>query len=111
MLIKNLKSKITDKQKLFAARLSDYDSKLSKKKKTLMLVLFCFLFGISSMYVIVATISKRYSSSEVQTAPITIPYHIGRNFHQPGVVIDVGTYNRVEHFKHYLDSLKINNIG
>jgi hypothetical protein len=111
MLIKNLKSKVTDKQKLFAAKLSVYDSKLTAKKKKLILVLFCFLFGISSIYVIIATITKRFSSPEYQSAPVTIPYHIGRNFHQPGVVIDADTYNRVEHFKHYLDSLKTNNIG
>lgn len=111
MLIKNLKSKLVDKQKIFAAKLSSYDTKLSKKKKTLLLVLFCFLFGISSIYIIVATLTKRFSSPEYQSAPVTIPYHIGRNFHQPGAVIDADTYNRVEHFKHYLDSLKTNDPG
>ncbi len=111
MLIKNLKSKIIGTQKQFAAKLADRESKLSSRKKKLMLVLFCFLFGVCSIYVIIAAITKRYSASELQEAPITIPYHIGRNFHQPGAVIDGETYKRVENFKHYLDSLKMNSPG
>lgn len=111
MHIKNLKTKITNKQKLFAGKLSAIDAKLSANKKKMILVLFCFLFGSISIYVIVVTVTRRFLPHDLPINPITIPYHIGKNFHQPGVVIDTDTYNRVEHFKYYLDSLKINNIG
>jgi hypothetical protein len=43
--------------------------------------------------------------------PIIAPYHIGKNSPEPGARIDSGTYKRVEHFKQFLDSLKLNNIG
>jgi hypothetical protein len=111
MLIKNLKTKITNKQKLFAGKLSAIDAKLSPSKKKMILALFCFLFGAISIYVIVATVTRRLLPHDLPVNPITIPYHIGKNFHQPGSMIDTDTYNRVEHFKHYLDSLKVNNIG
>ncbi|HSZ85773.1 MAG TPA: hypothetical protein VK787_07065 [Puia sp.] len=111
MLIRSLKTKITDKQKLLAGKLSAIDTRLSANKKKMILALFCFLFGAISIYVIVATVTRRFLPHDLPVNPITIPYHIGKNFHQPGVVIDEDTYNRIEHFKHYLDSLKINNIG
>jgi hypothetical protein len=111
MLIKNWRSTFAATQKSFAAKLSSYESKFSAKKRTLILVLFCFLFGIASIYVIIATVTKSFSSTDVPVTPINIPYHIGKNFNQPGAMIDGETYQRVEHFKHYLDSLRINNPG
>jgi hypothetical protein len=109
--IKDLKAKIAALKKLLASRLSVYESTLSVKQKQLLLVLFCFLFGVASIYIILTTFTTRFSRSGLPAMPISIPYHICKSFHQPGAVIDESTYNRVEHFKQFLDSLRQNNTG
>jgi hypothetical protein len=111
MTLKNLRSKISSGQTFLAGKLSRYESKLSIGQKKLLLVLFCFSFGLASIYIVGATITRRLSGTELRVSPIAIPYHIGKSFHQPGAAIDSGTYNRVERFKQFLDSLKANNIG
>ena len=111
MTLRQLKTKITALQKSFAARLSACESKISLKQKKMLLVLFCFLFCLASIYIVVATLTRRFSGSGLPVNPISIPYHIGKSFHQPGAVIDEKTFNRVEQFKRFLDSLKVNNSG
>jgi hypothetical protein len=110
-MLKKLKTKITTLQQVFAARLSAFEAGLSIRQKKLLLILFCFSFGLGSTYVVVATLTRRFSGAGLPAAPIRIPYHIGQSFHQPGSVIDAATYRRVEHFKHFLDSLKITSAG
>jgi len=111
LAIKDLNAKLTTLQKLLASRLSVYESTFSIKQKQLLLVLFCFLFGLASIYIIVTTFRTGFSGSGLPAMPISIPYHIGKSFHQPGAVIDEPTYDRVEHFKQFLDSLRQNNTG
>jgi hypothetical protein len=109
MAIKKLKTKIAAVQRFLALRLSAYETTISLKQKQLLLVLFCFLFGLASIYIIVTTFTRGFSGSGLPSTLNSIPYHIGKSFHQPGTVIDEITYNRVEHFKQFLDSLKQNN--
>jgi hypothetical protein len=93
-------------------KLNEQFKKYSVRKKKILLVSFCILFGSISLCVLINTFYERsFSKSIPLITPISIPYHVGKNFHQPGAMIDQDTYLRVEHFKKYLDSLKINNIG
>ena len=115
MLHKSVKSKISDRQKQLATKLSRYDARFSKRQRTLILMFFCFTYGIGSLYVAVSAITGGPPSSgfskSVTPMDLTIPFHIGHYFDTPAAVIDSSTFNRVEHFRLWLDSLKINDAA
>jgi hypothetical protein len=101
----NYKHSVSDK-------LNDQFKNYSDRKKKMLLVGFCILFGSLSICIIVNTFyEKSFSKSVPALNPIAIPYHIGKNFHQPAVMIDELTYLRVEHLKEYLDSTHIHDPG
>ena len=85
-------------------KLNEQFKNYSVRKKKILLGGFCILFGSISICIVINTF---YEKSIPAPQPVSIPYHIGKNFHQPGAMIDTGVYWRVEHFKLYLDSLKI----
>jgi hypothetical protein len=112
MDIQHIRSVILQKQRGIAAYLSKQEKKISVRKKKILLTCFCAVFGSLSIFLIAKTFYQNPAPGPVlNTGQINIPFHIGKNFHQPGVMIDKETYNRVEDFKKYLDSLKANDIG
>ncbi|HEY4876921.1 MAG TPA: hypothetical protein VIH86_15180 [Puia sp.] len=110
--LEKMSQKFIDYKRLFSDKLNERFKNYSSRKKKILLIGFCILFGSLSICIIVNTFyEKSLSRSIPALTPVSIPHHIGKNFHQPGAIIDETTYIRVEHFKKYLDSLKINNIG
>jgi hypothetical protein len=110
--LEKLSIKFNNFKKSFSDKLNERFKNYSVRKKKMLLIGFCILFGSLSICIVVNTVyEKTFSRSIPALDPIAIPYHIGKNFHQPGVMIDELTYLRVEHFKKYLDSLKIHNAG
>jgi hypothetical protein len=112
MLKKIVRSKISERQKKLAAKFSRYDARFSKKQRTLMLMFFCFTYGIGSIYLLVASITLKYPSPEFSKKATkmewTIPFHFSRHINPQVTEFDSAVFIRVEHFRHYLDSLKIN---
>jgi hypothetical protein len=112
VLAEKLSGKLNKFKKTICDKLNDQFKNYSSRKKKILLIGFCILFGSLSICIIVNTFYEKSLSRSIPALnPGSIPYHIGKNFHQPGAIIDEPTYIRVEHFKKYLDSLKINNIG
>jgi hypothetical protein len=111
-LAQKLSGKLYKFKKTICHKLNDQVKNYSIRKKKMLLVVFCVLFGSISIGIVVHTFYEKTLSGSIPALnPLSIPYHIGKNFHQPGVMIDPGTYARVEKFKLYLDSLKTHNPG
>ncbi|HSZ85845.1 MAG TPA: hypothetical protein VK787_07425 [Puia sp.] len=110
--LKRISDKINIYQHNASDKLNNRFENYSARKKKMLLISFCILFGSISLCIIINTFyEKSFSKSIPVLSPVSIPYHIGKNFHEPGAIIDESTFIRVEHFKKYLDSLKINNRG
>jgi hypothetical protein len=108
--VEKLSGKLDEFKKTICNTLNDKFKNYSARKKKILLICFCALCGSISICIVINTFYEKSKAIPV-LKPVSIPYHIGKNFKQPGAVIDAITFNRVEHFKHYLDSLKINNTG
>jgi hypothetical protein len=112
ILNKLVRSRITARQKQLAERLSSYDARLTKKRRTLILMFFCFSYGVGSVHLAVSGLTSKISSTgfskSITPMDLTIPFHIGQHVQPHAAVIDSATFNRVKHFRLYLDSLKIN---
>jgi hypothetical protein len=104
--IEKLSARFRNYQHLMANKIHQNTKHFSLRKKKIILIFFCSLFGGISLYLIFEAMTKKFSPEDFGINRISIPYHIGKNFQQPFASIDSGTYNRVEHFKIYLDSLK-----
>jgi hypothetical protein len=107
MICQKLRTKIQKSLVRTVAKLSIQEAKLSIYQKKLFLALFCMLFCSLSIYLILNQLVNKTDKGEFSIKTIHIPYHIGKNIHQPGAWIDNQTFNRVEYFKKMLDSLKI----
>jgi hypothetical protein len=107
-----LTGKLNKFKKTISDKLNDQVKNYSDRKKKILLIGFCILFGSISLCIIVNIFYEKSLSKSIPSLnPASVPYHIGKNFHQPAAMIDEITYWRVEHFKLYLDSLKVHEIG
>ena len=104
--IEKLSARLKNCPHSIADKMQENAKHFSVRKKKIILIVFCSLFGAASLYLIIATMTKKFPPGDFSINRISIPYHIGKNFQQPYGTIDTGTYNRVEHFKFYLNSLK-----
>ncbi|HLY71999.1 MAG TPA: hypothetical protein VKR53_19830 [Puia sp.] len=110
--LEKISQQVNEYKRLLGQKLNERFKHYSDRKKKIMVIGFCILFGSCSICIIVnAFYEKSLSRSIPSLNRVSIPYHIGKNFHQPGAIIDETTYLRVEQFKRYLDSLHLHNPG
>ncbi|HSZ86924.1 MAG TPA: hypothetical protein VK787_12900 [Puia sp.] len=109
--IEKLSGRFRNHQHSIADKIHERTKHFSVRKKKIILILFCALFSTVSAYTIFDTLTKKFPNGDFNINRISIPHNIGRNFQQPFGNIDSGTFNRVEHFRFYLDSLKTANAS
>ncbi|HLX91322.1 MAG TPA: hypothetical protein VKR32_06545 [Puia sp.] len=79
---------------------------MKTNRRKIYLLLFCIAAGLCCIYVILVSVFGAATTGIIPN-PVTIPYHLGKNFRMTTAgTIDSATYNRVEKFKAFLDSLK-----
>lgn len=99
------------KQKI-ADRLQEKSELLSSKAKKHTLILFCLLFGGSSILIIVHSLTTK--SKTIKIASISKPAHTndgGQSMLQTGSIITRQEYNRVIQLETYLLSLRSDSLG
>lgn len=80
---------------------------LSGRGKLIALFLFCLVAGSLSIYLIVSSLSGK-SSASVSVSRIKAPLHTGKTGDEntrSAIVITKQEYQRIERFRHYMDSL------
>ena len=105
-ILEKTKNKIDPVIQRLSAWASQHVEKLSPARKKIAVIIFCILFMTMSIFIAINTISK----SGVHTLPIMpvrIPSHIGKNIRMPSAFISEESYQKIELFKKYLDSISI----
>lgn len=85
---------------------------LSSQTKKYTLILFCVLFGGSSIVIVVHSVTTKANS--VKIASISKPAHAnedGESMRQPDSIITKQEYNRILQFENYLLSLQSDSMG
>ena len=85
---------------------------LSSQTKKYTLILFCVLFGGSSIAIVVHSVSTKANS--VKIASISKPSHAnqdGESMRQPDSIITKQEYNRILQFENYLLRLRSDSTG
>lgn len=85
----------------------------SRRTLTLLLILFCLVFGGSSVYTIWQTLHSK--DTKLPIYPITVPQHIGNTLDDSLRKKDNWTgspeYARIQRFKNYMDTLSKSRTG
>jgi hypothetical protein len=97
-------------QNQFAKKMNNLFMKIDFTRLKLILVLFCLCAGGYSIYLVANSIisaDKKQNSFEVQQ--MDIPKHFNKTGDElitPDAFVDEQTYQQIEQFKQYMDSLK-----
>ena len=90
-----------------ARQLADYlNSKtatISRRKIKAFLIVFCIISAVGSAYIIIRALQKKHTDYTV--TPIAVPNHVEQNNPVLEDTAIVQAVMRIEHFKHWLDSL------
>lgn len=99
-------------QTKLSERMNKLFSKMSVKKLKVILVVFCLGCGGYSIYLMVnAIVSPDKKQPSFKVDQVDVPKHFdetGDEIIQPESYVDEGTYQQIQGFKEYLDSLKTN---
>ena len=94
-------------QSKWADYLQGKTERLSSRVKKYGLIGFCVLFGGFSLYLTINGFNKR-SSKKFSVAPIIVPEHTGKAGEQntrATIIITKKEFQKIERFRHYMDSL------
>jgi hypothetical protein len=106
MLLAKIKNKIRPALQRVSAWASQHAEKHSPARKKIAVIIFCILFMTLSICIAINTLSKS-SIRTLPIMPVRIPSHIGKNIRIPSAFISEESYQRIEQFKKYLDSMSI----
>lgn len=99
-------------QTKFSEHMNKLFSKMSARKLKTMLIVFCLGCGGYSVYLLVnAIVSSDKRQPYFKIDQVDIPKHFdktGDEITQPESYVDERTYQQIQGFKQYMDSLKIN---
>lgn len=98
-------------QNKFAIIMNKSFSKLSTTKRKIAVFFFCLIGGGLSIYYIWTAIidSKKDYVAQIEKFEIPKNYNQRETEAKTDVFVDEETWNKVQYFKHYMDSLKKNN--
>jgi hypothetical protein len=99
-----LKHKLGRCARQFADRMNRKAAHYSGKQQKFGLAVFCLLFSTISISVLFQTFSAKSSAAKIFALPAHAPAHIGKNPEPPAPFISKKDYERIEKFKHSLDS-------
>ena len=98
-------------QTKLSERVNKLFSKMSVKKLKVMLVVFCLGCGGYSIYLMVNAIVSPDKQPSFKVDQVDVPKHFdetGDEIIQPESYVDEGTFQKIQGFKEYIDSLRTN---
>lgn len=99
-------------QKLFAEKMNNIFMKMETKRLKALLVLFCLCAGGYSIYLIAdSIISPNKNQSGLKIQQMDVPKHFDKTGDEslnPEAYVDEETFQRLQQFRVYMDSLKRN---
>jgi hypothetical protein len=107
-IIKNAMEKLIAVQHRIADRLNERAALWQPERIKLALILFCLLFGITSLTIMAKAIWRPNPDNSVTVKYVKMPEHIGHTANGitiPDHFISRKEYNRLEHFRVYMDNL------
>jgi hypothetical protein len=106
VIIDRIKSRTQPALQRASGWASQHAEKLSPARKKIVVIIFCILFMSLSICIALTTLS-RSGVRTLPVMPIRVPSHIGKNIRMPSAFISEVSYQKVEQFKQYLDSISI----
>jgi hypothetical protein len=105
---KNATDRLIAVQHKIADRLNGKAASWQPERVKLGLVFFCLLFGITSLMIMTKAIWRPETNASIGIKHISIPKNIGhaRDGGRADHFISKNEYNRLEHFRVYIDSLE-----
>lgn len=98
-------------QKKFAAAMNKLFEKMSYKRLKIWLAVFCITCGGYSMYILAnAVFSKATNQQSIKIDPVKVPKHYdnaGDEMLAPDNAVGEETFQKIQAFKKYMDSLKL----
>ena len=94
-------------QERCAAFMQKQTERFSRNGKLIALFLFCLIAGSMSIYLMAASLME-YRDVPIKILSIKAPLQSGRSAgdnYRSSIVITKQEYQRIEHFRHYMDSL------
>lgn len=99
-------------QQRWVAFMQRYAERLSTKWKAIILSVFCLCTGGFSFFLIAKSLtSNNIISFNVTQFKSSFPAKLGDELSKPGVIITKEEYEKIEHFKQYVDSLAVSPSG
>ncbi len=112
LALKRIAESINNRLHKCAEHLQKRTEHLSMQTKRLCLFLFCLLFGSISVCVIIKSFTDRENTLSIHA--ITVPAYIDKSNDDllpEQIIISEKEFNRIEFFKHYMDSLQKSETG
>ena len=106
IIVDKIKKRIHPVMQRVSACASRHAEKLSPARKKHVVNIFCILFMSLSICIAINTLS-RFGVKTLPIMPVRIPSHIGKNIRIPSAFISEESYQKIEQFKKYLDSISI----
>ena len=105
-ILDKIKSKIRPVMMRVSSWASRHAEKLSPTRKKIAVIIFCVLFMSLSICIAINTLSKS-GVRALPVMPVRIPLYIDKNIKAPSAFISDASYQRIEQFKKYLDSISV----
>ena len=107
-VIKNVTDKLITVQHKIADRLNESAATWQPERIKVGLILFCILFGLASLTIMIKAIWISKPNNMMAVRHVKMPEYIGHTQDEvtiPDHFISKKEYNRLEHFRIYMDSL------
>jgi hypothetical protein len=106
ILMKRFAAKLSEYGKNAAGRLTAFSEKYPACKKKAALVFSCLFCSSICIYIVASSMSEK-NGKPFSAIQFHIPRHIGKNTRVPSLPVSEETYQRIEQFRKYLDSLSV----
>ncbi|MEO7983262.1 MAG: hypothetical protein ABI688_04190 [Bacteroidota bacterium] len=110
---KNIVERCIRLQERWATYMQKQTERLSGNGKIIVLSLFCLVAGSLSIYLMAVSL-MRYPAVSIKISHIKAPLYSARSFDhdtKSSIIITREEYQRIEYFRHYMDSLATSSYG
>lgn len=101
-------------QQVFAVKMNKLFENMNVKRIKAVLIVFCITAGGFSLYLLADSIFKKDNKQQVfKIDKVDVPKHFDKSGEEtitPDAAIDEQTYNQIQEFKRYMDSIRIHSM-
>lgn len=98
-------------QQMFAGKMNKLFENMNVGKIKTVLIIFCITAGGYSLYLLASSIFKKEDKQQViKIDQVDVPKHFDKSGDEtimPEATIDEQTYNQIQNFKRYMDSIRV----